>query len=51
MTTTTRKQETLHIHLKTLLLWIAVWAIVAIGFRFLAWGVGVACEETVCRLI
>ncbi|MDO4936958.1 MAG: hypothetical protein Q4E62_03495 [Sutterellaceae bacterium] len=38
-------------HFKTILLWIAIWAIVVIGFRVLAWGIGFACEETVCKII
>lgn len=38
-------------HLKTVLMWLAVWTIVVIGFRLLAWSIGFACEETVCRFI
>lgn len=38
-------------HLKTILMWVAIWAVVVIGFRLLAWGIGFACEETVCKII
>ncbi len=48
--TTFFKTTSLH-HVKTVLLWIAIWTMVVIGFRLLAWGIGLACEETVCKII
>ena len=34
-----------------ILMWIAVWLVALVALRLLGWGIGLACDGTVCTLI